>query len=78
MENWSYRIRELWTLHQREIKRYGLCAIGFVSSVTHPWWPGAAFCVLAAGAMYAYDRWGEPWAERGRKAIKGSGPKNKA
>jgi hypothetical protein len=78
MENWSYRIREIWLLHKREIKRYGLCAIGFITAVTHSWWPGAAFCVLAAAAMYAYDRWGGPWAERGRTAIKGSGSKHKA
>jgi hypothetical protein len=77
MENWSYRIRELWILHQREIKRYSLCAVAFISGVTYPWWPSAVLGVLAAAAMYSHDRWGRPWAERGRQVLKGTQSKHK-
>ena len=72
MENWSYRIRELWTLHKREIKRYGFCAllvwVGLMQAKYLAAWIGLG----AALAMFAFDRWGRPWAERGKKVISGN------
>jgi hypothetical protein len=71
MGNWSYRIREIWQLHKREIKKYGLCAWALIIGI---WTRTYALAWVGLGAaiiMYAYDRWGRPWAERGRIIMGG-------
>jgi hypothetical protein len=75
MENWSYRIREFWLLNHREIKRYGLCVwmvfVGLLQSV-HP----LAWFGLGAGiVMWAFDRWGRPYAELGKQKLSERPPK---
>lgn len=72
MENWSYRIREIWSLHKREIKRYGLCAWLVIVGVLHPYYVLAWTGVIAAAVMWAFDRWGRPWAERGKQIMNGT------
>jgi hypothetical protein len=78
MGSWSYRARELWQLHKREIKRYGICAwiviIGVVREKYFLAWLGLG----AAVAMYCYDRWGKPWEERGRILMGGKKTDNYA
>ena len=76
MENWLSTIREIWLLHGRDIKRYGLCLwcliVGLARDRIYLAWLGLA----AALCMFAYDRWGQPWAERGRLLLKSSNPKD--
>ena len=74
MENWSYRIRELWILHKREIKCYGVCAWFVIIGVGTGWWPGAWAGLIAATVIYAFDRWGRPWAERGKQVLNQTQP----
>jgi len=69
MESWLYRIREIWTLHKKEIKRYGACAWFVIIGVATGWWAGAWAGLFAATLIYAFDRWGRPWAERGREVL---------
>ena len=69
MENWSYRLREFWSQNKREIVRYGICGwmilLGLLQSL-----PGISLAGLGAAlVMLAYDRWGRPWAERGKAVI---------
>lgn len=77
MENWSYRLREFCGSHRRDIKRYGLCALLFIVALLQRVWVVAWGSLLAAAVIHAYDRWGAPYAERGRLVIKGrnSSPK---
>ena len=69
MENWSYRAREIWLLHNREIKRYGCCAALVISGLYLGRYAGAWIGLGAALVMWSFDRWGQPWAERGRIAM---------
>lgn len=64
MGSWSYRARELWQLHKREIKRYGICAWILIIGVIREKWFLAWGALGAAAVMYCYDRWWKPWADR--------------
>ena len=69
MENWSYRLREFLSQNKRELIRYGICVwmifLGLVQSL-----PGIAVAgLIGALVMYVHDRWGRPWAERGRAYL---------
>jgi hypothetical protein len=72
MENWSYKIRELWTLHKREIKRYGFCALLVFAGFTRASYRVAWIGVIIAAVMFCFDRWGRPWAERGKQVLGGN------
>ena len=74
MGNFSYRIRELWTLHNREIKRYGVCALLVYAGIWHSSLLAGGIGVGAALVMWCFDRWGRPWAERGKAFLKGDQP----
>lgn len=78
MESWLYRIKELWILHKREIIRYSVCAWFVIIGVATAWWPGAWGGLVAAALIYAFDRWGRPFAERGRTILGQNAPKDKA
>lgn len=77
MGSFIYRLKEIWAQHKREITRYAICAwfifIGLVQSQYTLVWAGFGAAVL----MYAFDRWGRPWAERGKMLIKGNKPDQK-
>lgn len=69
MENWSYRLREFLSRNKRDLIRYGICVwmifVGLAQSL-----PGIAVAgLVAALVMHAHDRWGRPWAERGRAYL---------
>jgi len=66
MENWLYKAKECWQLHQREIKRYGLCSLLVVAGLKQSAPFAVIIAVVIALVMWSYDRWGQPWAERGR------------
>jgi hypothetical protein len=69
MEDWSYRTKELWQLHKREIKRYGCCVALVFAGVSQGCYAAAWIGLGAALVMWAFDRWGRPWAERGRMIM---------
>jgi hypothetical protein len=69
MENWSYRAREFWLRHSREIKRYGFCLALVLSGVIQRSFAPAWLGLGGAAVMWAYDNWGRPWAERGRLVM---------
>ena len=76
MENWLYNLKEIWLLHKTSIKRYGTCVACMLSGLyKHSQillWAGFA----AIFVIYAAQRWGEKYAERGRQWIKGSDSKD--
>jgi len=75
MENWSSTLRELWLLHKREIKRYGLCALVLIAGLNSHDYAVAWMGLIIAVVLYAYDRWGQPYAERGKEIMKRNKPK---
>jgi hypothetical protein len=77
MESFLYKIKELWILHNREIKRYGVCALLVYASIWHRSLLAGLIGVGAALVMWCYDRWGRPWAERGKEFLKGNQPPKK-
>lgn len=72
MGSWSYRTRELWQLHKREIKKYGVCAWFLIAGLSSGTYILAWAGLIGAVVMYCFDRWGKPWAERGRVLMEGN------
>jgi len=72
MESFIYRIKELWILHKREIKRYGVCVLLVYAGIWHHTLLPGLIGVGAAAVMWCYDRWGRPWAERGKQVLNGN------
>lgn len=70
MENWSYRIREFWLLNKHDIKRYGVCVWMVLVGMLKAVYPLAWFGLGATFVMWAFDRWGRPYAELGKQMMK--------
>lgn len=63
-------IREFYHLHRREVHRYGFVALFFFGALATGRIAVSLLVLLGGGVMYAYDRWGEPWRQKGEKLIK--------
>lgn len=62
-------IRNFYHLHRREVRRYGFVALLAVVALARGSMLLFLACFLAAPVMYAYDRWGEPWRQRGEALL---------
>lgn len=70
MDDLLYRIKEWWTLHQRNAKRYGVCALLIVLGLRNGAWAPAWIGLGAAFCMFCYDRFnGEYWRQRGAQVL---------
>jgi len=63
-------LRDFYHLHRREVHRYGFVAALFIAALWRGGYLLAALCIPAAIIMYSYDRWGEPWRQRGEALLK--------
>ena len=63
-------ILDFWHTHRREIIRYGLALLFFASAV----FTGRTFFMILIPIltflMFAAERWGEPWRQRGEQFTK--------
>jgi hypothetical protein len=70
MENWSSNLREWWSLHGHNVKRYGLCLLLILAGIRSGMWLMAWIGLAAAFSMVAYDRYdGEGWRQRGASVL---------
>lgn len=63
-------IRDFYHLHRREVHRHGFAALLAVVALARGNLALFGVCCLAAGIMHAFDRWGEPWRQRGEALLK--------
>lgn len=78
MEDWSYKIREWWAAHRRNILRYGFCGLGCIAGLKRGAWLLVWLSLGAAAIMHCYDRFnGEYWRQRGAGVL-GAGKKKDA
>ena len=75
MENWSSSLKEFYLLNKREIKRYGICALLVAAGLNSRDYVIAWLGLGAAIIMFAFDRWGRPYAERGKEIMNRNKPK---
>lgn len=70
MENWLFNLREWWSLHRRDVKRYGVCLLLILAGAHDGSWSVSWMGLAAAFCMAAYDRYdGEGWRQRGAKVL---------
>lgn len=63
-------IRDFYHLRRREVHRYGFLALLAVVALARGRLALFGACFLAALVMHAFDRWGEPWRQRGEALLK--------
>ncbi|MGV3660969.1 MAG: hypothetical protein ACO1TE_12340 [Prosthecobacter sp.] len=63
-------LRDFYHLHRREVHRYGFLVGLFIAALWRDAWLLAALCLPAAAFLYSYDRWLEPWRQRGEALLK--------
>ena len=65
----SSKLKELWSDHHRNIKRYGLFALMLLAGLKSADYVSTWIGLAGMLCIYAYDHWGVYWEEAGKQIL---------